>query len=131
MCLPLLQVSLCAELFNEMLVRDFGFCIYKAMLACPDKAQEGGKRDDDRKKGSDKRNESKKKEDKKSEKDSVDQHDKVTVEVKKEANKDKDVDVEDKNLPEVSPYSSLFATVIQNCLTCFPVCHVFNPIARL
>ena len=29
------QVSLFAELFNEMLMRDFGFAIYKALMAAP------------------------------------------------------------------------------------------------
>jgi hypothetical protein len=34
------EVSLFAELFNEMLMRDFGFNIYKAMIAAPEKAKE-------------------------------------------------------------------------------------------
>lgn len=32
---PVLQVSLFAELFNEMLQRDFGYRIYKALAAIP------------------------------------------------------------------------------------------------
>lgn len=34
------EVSLFAELFNEMLMRDFGFNIYKAMCAMPEKTKE-------------------------------------------------------------------------------------------
>lgn len=34
------EVSLFAELFNEMLMRDFGFNIYKALYAMPDKVKE-------------------------------------------------------------------------------------------
>ena len=34
------QVSLFAELFNEMLMRDFGFNIYKALCAAPEKPKE-------------------------------------------------------------------------------------------
>lgn len=34
------EVSLFAELFNEMLSRDFGFVIYKSLLAAPEKAKE-------------------------------------------------------------------------------------------
>ena len=34
------QVSLFAELFNEMLMRDFGFRIYKALVSAPEKKEE-------------------------------------------------------------------------------------------
>lgn len=34
------EVSLFAELFNEMLMRDFGFNIYKALYTLPDKPKE-------------------------------------------------------------------------------------------
>lgn len=34
------EVSLFAELFNEMLIRDFGYNIYKALYALPDKPKE-------------------------------------------------------------------------------------------
>lgn len=33
-------MSLFAELFNEMLMRDFGFRIYKALSAAPEKPKE-------------------------------------------------------------------------------------------
>lgn len=94
----LLQVSLFAELFNEMLIRDFGFCIYNALLACPEKAQEYVKQDDGRKKSSDKMSHSKKDE-KKLEKDNVEQCDRADVETNKEANSDKVGDDEVRNLP--------------------------------
>lgn len=42
------EVSLFAELFNEMLMRDFGFNIYKAIHSQPEKVEEKGK--DERKK---------------------------------------------------------------------------------
>ena len=34
------EVSLFAELFNEMLMRDFAFRIYRALVECPDKLKE-------------------------------------------------------------------------------------------
>jgi len=105
-----LQVSLFAELFNEMLVRDFGFCIYKALLACPDKAQDDRKQDDDRKKGSDKKSDSKKKDEKKCDKDDVDQRHKGSAEVKKETNKDGTGDADVKTITEVLVAHSLCAT---------------------
>ncbi|KAK2184438.1 hypothetical protein NP493_266g03046 [Ridgeia piscesae] len=36
-------VSLFAELFNEMLMRDFAFCIYKALVAAPDRREDDKK----------------------------------------------------------------------------------------
>lgn len=39
------EVSLFAELFNEMLMRDFGFNIYKALFAMPDTEQSNTERD--------------------------------------------------------------------------------------
>ena len=45
-----LQVSLFAELFNEMLMRDCGFNIYKALLAAPEKPKEEKKEKDKEKK---------------------------------------------------------------------------------
>jgi len=84
MWLLLLQVSLFVELFNEMLIRDFGFCIYNALLACPDKPQEVIKPNDGKKKGIDKRSDNKKR----SEKDNVDHLDKGSSELKKDAGGD-------------------------------------------
>ena len=54
-----LQVSLFAELFNEMLIRDFGFCIYNALVTCPHRAPVDDARHNknDNKKGAEKRNE--------------------------------------------------------------------------
>ena len=59
-CCLFTQVSLFAELFNEMLMRDFGFRIYKALLAAPEKKEE--KKDEKDKK--DKKEDDKKKEEK-------------------------------------------------------------------
>jgi len=42
-CCCVLQVSLFAELFNEMLMRDFAFCIYKALVAAPDRREDDKK----------------------------------------------------------------------------------------
>jgi len=80
-------VSLFAEMFNEMLLRDFGFHIYTALMACPDRSQEDTKQDNERKKGSDKRSDSKKREEKRSDKDSVDQSDKGSADMKKDNDK--------------------------------------------
>ena len=44
-----LQVSLFAELFNEMLMRDFGFSIYKGLVGAPEKPKED-KKDKEKKK---------------------------------------------------------------------------------
>lgn len=43
------QVSLFAELFNEMLQRDFGFRIYKAFASLPTKDERRDKKDKARK----------------------------------------------------------------------------------
>jgi hypothetical protein len=55
------EVSLFAELFNEMLMRDFGFRIYKALATWLDKVEEDKKKDEDRKKPDDKKDSDKKK----------------------------------------------------------------------
>ena len=39
-------MSLFAELFNEMLMRDFAFRIYRAMVEAPDKNEEVRKKED-------------------------------------------------------------------------------------
>uniref|UniRef100_A0A8C4R508 Cell division cycle and apoptosis regulator 1 n=1 Tax=Eptatretus burgeri TaxID=7764 RepID=A0A8C4R508_EPTBU len=43
------EVSLFAELFNEMLQRDFGFCIYKAIVNAPDRKKDKEDKKKDRK----------------------------------------------------------------------------------
>ncbi|KAL1492187.1 hypothetical protein ABEB36_012671 [Hypothenemus hampei] len=50
-----LQVSLFAELFNEMLVRDFGFNIFKALYGLPEKPKEEEKKKKKDKKDDDKK----------------------------------------------------------------------------
>ena len=61
----LLQVSLFAELFNEMLMRDFGITIYKALVAAPPKVEE--KKKDSKEKDSKDSKDKEKKSDSKSE----------------------------------------------------------------
>lgn len=45
----LLKVSLFAELFNEMLMRDFGFEIFKALSKAPEKTKDEDKKDKEKK----------------------------------------------------------------------------------
>jgi hypothetical protein len=56
-----LQVSLFAELFNEMLMRDFGFRIYKAFVLMPEKIEDDRKEDDKKKSDDVRKTEDKKK----------------------------------------------------------------------
>lgn len=87
------EVSLFAELFNEMLMRDFGFNVYKALYELPEKPkekekddkkkkEEEKKDDDDKKKSEDKSKDERKKEDKdrKEEKEKKDEQDKKSEE---------------------------------------------------
>ena len=46
----LFQVSLFAELFNELLMRDFGFQIFKGLSQAPEKPKEEDKKKKDKKK---------------------------------------------------------------------------------
>ncbi|XP_043470873.1 cell division cycle and apoptosis regulator protein 1-like [Leptopilina heterotoma] len=80
------EVSLFAELFNEMLMRDFGFRIYRGLCSLPEKPKE---KEEDKKK--DKKDEKKKDDDKKSKKDER-KDDK-----KREGSKDKKDDKEVRN----------------------------------
>lgn len=64
------EVSLFAELFNEMLMRDFGFYIYKALCTAPAEEPKEDPKDDKKRKdssSSEKTKDFKKKDDKKSE----------------------------------------------------------------
>lgn len=61
------EVSLFAELFNEMLMRDFGFSIYRALYDLPEKPKE--KEKDDKKREKDKEKDEKDKKDKEPKKD--------------------------------------------------------------
>lgn len=79
------EVSLFAELFNEMLMRDFGFRIYRSLCSLPEKPKE---KEDDKKK--DKKEDKKKDDDRKSKKD--DKRDE-----KKSDNKDKKEDKDSKS----------------------------------
>ncbi|XP_063444146.1 cell division cycle and apoptosis regulator protein 1-like isoform X3 [Mytilus trossulus] len=60
------EVSLFAELFNEMLMRDFGFEIYKSLVRAPEKKEEE-KKDKEKEKEKDKDKDKEKEKDKKSE----------------------------------------------------------------
>lgn len=79
------EVSLFAELFNEMLMRDSGFLIYKSLAAAPEKPKEE-KKDKDKKK--DDKDKDKKDDDKKDD---------------KKDDKDKDKDDKDKKEDEEPP----------------------------
>lgn len=84
------EVSLFAELFNEMLMRDFGFNIYKALYDLPEKPKEKEK-DEKRKKDDDedkKKNDEKKKEekDKKEEREKKDEQEKKSDDKKSDDN---------------------------------------------
>lgn len=46
----LFQVSLFAELFNELLMRDFGFQIFRALSEVPEKPKEDEKKKKEKKK---------------------------------------------------------------------------------
>ena len=66
------QVSLFAELFNEMLMRDSGFLIYKALMAAPEKPKEEKKDKKDKDKDKDKKDDKKDDKDDKKDKDKDD-----------------------------------------------------------
>uniref|UniRef100_A0A1B6DP60 SAP domain-containing protein n=2 Tax=Clastoptera arizonana TaxID=38151 RepID=A0A1B6DP60_9HEMI len=87
------EVSLFAELFNEMLMRDFGFRIYKALTAAPEKQKEE-KEDKDRKKDKDKKSDKEKKDDKKEDKKDDRKDDKKDDKKDKEKKSDEDDDLE-------------------------------------
>lgn len=91
------EVSLFAELFNEMLMRDFGFNIYKALYTLPDKAkdekkkEDGKKRDDEKK---DKKDDRDKKDDKEKKNDDK-KDDKKSDDKRKDSSKKDDDDEDD------------------------------------
>ncbi|XP_020290143.1 cell division cycle and apoptosis regulator protein 1-like isoform X2 [Pseudomyrmex gracilis] len=94
------EVSLFAELFNEMLMRDFGFRIYRSLSSLPEKSKE---KDEDKKKDKkddkrdDKKDDKRKEDDKKSSKKDEKRDDKKKDEVKdKKDDKDAKNKVDDK-----------------------------------
>lgn len=92
------EVSLFAELFNEMLMRDFGFNIYKALHALPEKSKEALEEEDskDRRRNDDEPKEKKSRKDDESketkEDSAIDDKDKSndSSEGKKKDSRDKD-----------------------------------------
>lgn len=92
------EVSLFAELFNEMLMRDFGFSIHKCLSACPEKPKEEKKekeKDKDKKKEDEpsakkKKTDEKDKDSDKKESSPEKKEDKDKKEEKKEDKEDKD-----------------------------------------
>ncbi|KAF2900664.1 hypothetical protein ILUMI_05521 [Ignelater luminosus] len=96
------EVSLFAELFNEMLMRDFGFNIYRALYELPEKVKEKEERkrkdedrkaDDDKKKDDDRRKDDEKKreeKDKKDEKEKKEDREKRSEDRKDDRKKDED-----------------------------------------
>lgn len=107
------EVSLFAELFNEMLMRDFGFNIYKALYELPEKVKEKDekkkrddekkneddrKKDDERKKDDDKRNKDDK--DKKDEKDKKEDRDKKSEDRKEDKKSERKDDEKKKDKKE-------------------------------
>lgn len=98
------EVSLFAELFNEMLMRDFAFRIYRALFECPEKPAKEEKKEKDEKKDKDKDKEKREKEkkDDKDEKEKKEEKEKKDEEEEKEEKMDEDKDGEkkDKKLSE-------------------------------
>lgn len=85
------EVSLFAELFNEMLMRDFGFNIFKALYELPQKPKE---KEEDKKKKDDKKSDEKKKE--KREEEKKDKKDDEKEKKSEESDSKKDKEDEDK-----------------------------------
>ncbi|XP_011161099.1 cell division cycle and apoptosis regulator protein 1 isoform X1 [Solenopsis invicta] len=95
------EVSLFAELFNEMLMRDFGFRIYRSLSSLPEKTKE---KDEDKKKDKkddkrdDKKDDKRKEDEKKSSKKDEKRDDKKREETKdKKDEKDAKCKVDDKD----------------------------------
>lgn len=108
------EVSLFAEMFNEMLMRDFGFTIYKSLVAAPPKEEEKKDKKSDeppaKKKKTDEKKEEKEGEgeqemDEEEEKDTESNKDDDGKDDKEKDKKDKDKDVkrEKKKIETVDP----------------------------
>ncbi|XP_014276938.1 cell division cycle and apoptosis regulator protein 1 isoform X3 [Halyomorpha halys] len=96
------EVSVFAELFNEMLMRDFGFNIYRAIVEAPEKPKEEKKdekekpKDDKEKPKEEKDKDKEKSKEKEDDKDKKDKDGKEVVDDAKEENKES-VDSKDSN----------------------------------
>ncbi|XP_059168003.1 cell division cycle and apoptosis regulator protein 1-like isoform X2 [Physella acuta] len=93
------EVSLFAELFNEMLMRDFGFQIYKSIVCAPtrkeeDKKKEEKKEKDEKKEEKDKRDE---KDGRDSKKNNKDKHDEPSPKRKRSDDRDDREDKRDRD----------------------------------
>ncbi|XP_075217714.1 cell division cycle and apoptosis regulator protein 1-like isoform X2 [Lycorma delicatula] len=83
------EVSLFAELFNEMLMRDFGFRIYRALVEAPEKPKEEKEEKDRDKKEKEKDKKSDSREDKKDRRDKDDKRDEKRDDKRDEKKDDK------------------------------------------
>ncbi|XP_023018304.1 cell division cycle and apoptosis regulator protein 1 [Leptinotarsa decemlineata] len=81
------EVSLFAELFNEMLIRDFGFNIYKALHELPEKKEE--KKEKDEKKDKEDKKDDKKDKDEKKDEEEVKKKDEVAKGEEKKKDEEK------------------------------------------
>ncbi|EEZ98940.2 cell division cycle and apoptosis regulator protein 1 [Tribolium castaneum] len=86
------EVSLFAELFNEMLMRDFGFNIYRALYELPDKIKDEKKKRDDEKKSDDK---NKKEDEKKKDEEKSEESEKKKKDDKKSDDSEEDEEYDD------------------------------------
>lgn len=126
------EVSLFAELFNEMLMRDFGFRIYRSLSNLPEKTKEkdeekkkekrddkkDDKRKEDEKKSSkkDEKRDDKKREESKDKRDDKDSRNKAD-EKDREKNEDEDEDEEDES--DVRTYYSYhFILILYKDISC-------------
>lgn len=89
------EVSLFAELFNEMLMRDFGFCIYRSLSILPEKPKE--KEEDKKKDKKEEKKDEKKKDDEKKSSGSGGGSSSKKDDRKREGSKDKREDKEAKS----------------------------------
>ncbi|KAJ8319043.1 hypothetical protein KUTeg_004134 [Tegillarca granosa] len=100
------EVSLFAELFNEMLMRDYGFEIYKSLVKAPEKKEEEKKDKDKDKKTEDKNSKKEKDDEKKNEgekKEEIKEEEEEAEDDDEKAKKDKDKKKEKKKYTTVEP----------------------------
>lgn len=94
------EVSLFAELFNEMLMRDFAFRIYRALCECPEKPAKEEKKEKEDKKEKDKDKKDKEKKEEKEEKEKREERDKKEEEEDREEKMEEDKQADKKEKKE-------------------------------